>query len=169
MNKLPLVAAAALALCSAPTAQVAPAPQAFTLEQVLDYPFADNLVAAPKGQGVAWTFNERGLRNIYAAEGPAFEARRLTPYQNDDGQELTNLAFSADAGVVDRHERRRTEAGRGGRHAGHLARGRSSGVRPRSPDLYRPGRWLEAGGAGVLRARHQRISGGVARRPVARV
>jgi len=100
MNKLPLVAAAALALCSAPTAQVAPAPQAFTLEQVLDYPFADNLVAAPKGQGVAWTFNERGLRNIYAAEGPAFEARRLTPYQNDDGQELTNLAFSADGRTV---------------------------------------------------------------------
>src|SRR6185503_12455460 len=100
MNKLPLVAAAALALCSAPTAQVAPAPQAFTLEQVLDYPFADNLVAAPKGQRVAWTFNERGLRNIYAAEAPAFEARRLTPYQNDDGQELTHLAFSADGRTV---------------------------------------------------------------------
>ena len=54
---------------------------AFTLEQVLDYPFPDNLVASPIGSTIAWTFNERGVRNIYVAEAPGFRPRRLTPYQ----------------------------------------------------------------------------------------
>ena len=44
----------------------------FTLEQILSYPFPDNLVASPKGSTIAWTFNERGARNIYIAEGPDF-------------------------------------------------------------------------------------------------
>jgi hypothetical protein len=52
---------------------------AFTLEQVLDYPFPDNLVAAPTGATIAWTFNERGYRNIYVADGPDFQPRKVTP------------------------------------------------------------------------------------------
>src|SRR5215212_7330277 len=100
MRKLLAVAAVAIALGASGTAQVrAPLP-AFTLEQVLNYPFADNLVASRTGSAIAWTFNERGSRNIYVAEGPAFEARRLTPYVNDDGQELTNLSFSADGRTI---------------------------------------------------------------------
>jgi dipeptidyl aminopeptidase/acylaminoacyl peptidase len=73
---------------------------AFSLEQVLSFPFPDNLVAAPAGSAIAWTFNERGARNIYVAEGPAFAARRLTPYQDDDGQELTNLSFAPDGRTI---------------------------------------------------------------------
>ncbi|HEY7292366.1 MAG TPA: prolyl oligopeptidase family serine peptidase [Vicinamibacterales bacterium] len=69
----------------------------FTIDQILDYPFPDHLVAARSGSLVAWTFAERGVRNIYVAEGPDFKARRVTPYQADDGQELTFLAFSNDA------------------------------------------------------------------------
>src|SRR4030095_13870551 len=72
----------------------------FTLEQVLDYPFPDNLVAAPKHNVIAWTLNERGARNIYTAEAPDFTARRLTPYSNDDGQELTNLSVSSDGRTI---------------------------------------------------------------------
>ena len=74
----------------------APAPP-FTLDQVLAFPFPDNLVAAPKGALVAWTFNERGARNIYVAQGPDFAARRITPYVGDEGQEITSLRFSPDA------------------------------------------------------------------------
>ncbi|MFI5179009.1 MAG: prolyl oligopeptidase family serine peptidase, partial [Vicinamibacterales bacterium] len=73
---------------------------AFSLEQALSFPFPDNLVAAPAGSTIAWTFNERGARNVYVAEGPAFAARRLTPYQDDDGQELTSLSFSPDGRTV---------------------------------------------------------------------
>jgi dipeptidyl aminopeptidase/acylaminoacyl peptidase len=78
------------------TAQSPATAGAFTLEQVLSYPFPDNLVASPKGSRIAWTFNERGVRNVFVGEGPEFEGRRLTPYQHDDGQELTNLSFAPD-------------------------------------------------------------------------
>jgi dipeptidyl aminopeptidase/acylaminoacyl peptidase len=72
----------------------------FTLEQVLDYPFPDNLVSAAKGTTIAWTFNERGARNIYTAEAPEFVPRRLTAYLDDDGQELTNLALTPDGRTI---------------------------------------------------------------------
>jgi hypothetical protein len=72
----------------------------FTLEQVLDYPFPDNLVSAANSAAIAWTFNERGARNIYVAEAPEFLPRRITPYQDDDGQELTNLALAPDGRTI---------------------------------------------------------------------
>jgi hypothetical protein len=68
----------------------------FTLEQILSYPFPDNLVASPKGSTIAWTFNERSARNIYIAEGPDFHERRLTNDPHDEGQEVTHLSFAAD-------------------------------------------------------------------------
>src|SRR5215467_2361722 len=80
-------------------AQPAAAP-AFTLDQVLSFPFPDSLVASPTGSRIAWTFNERGARNIYIADGPAFQPRRLTPYTVDDGQELTNLSFARDGRTI---------------------------------------------------------------------
>jgi dipeptidyl aminopeptidase/acylaminoacyl peptidase len=71
-----------------------------TPDQILSYPFPDELIASPAGSTVAWTFNERGVRNIYAADAPDFRARRITPYKDDDGQELTNLAFSDDGKTI---------------------------------------------------------------------
>jgi dipeptidyl aminopeptidase/acylaminoacyl peptidase len=79
---------------SAQTATLAAA--TFTVEQVLDYPFPSNLVASPTGAAIAWTFAERGARNLYVAEGPAFAARRVTPYLDDDGQEITSVSFTRD-------------------------------------------------------------------------
>jgi len=72
----------------------------FTLDQVMRYPFPENLVAAPSGGRAAWTFNEHGARNIYVADAPEFTPRRVTPYDQDDGQELTNLAFSEDGRTI---------------------------------------------------------------------
>jgi dipeptidyl aminopeptidase/acylaminoacyl peptidase len=43
---------------------------------------------------------EQGRRNIYVAEAPHFKARRLTAYQEEDGQELSGLQFSADANTI---------------------------------------------------------------------
>src|SRR6185295_6130940 len=34
--------------------------------------------------------------NIYVADGPSFQPRRITSYTVDDGQELTNLSFARD-------------------------------------------------------------------------
>ncbi|MGE0361758.1 MAG: prolyl oligopeptidase family serine peptidase [Vicinamibacterales bacterium] len=72
----------------------------FTVEQILGAPFPSELVAAPSGARVAWVFDDRGVRNIWVAEGPAFAGRRLTAYQQDDGQEITGLAFAPDGATL---------------------------------------------------------------------
>lgn len=74
--------------------------RSFTVEQILGFPSPENLVASPAGAAIAWTFNERGFRNIYVAEAPRFEPRRITAYTQDDGQELTQLSFSRDGKTV---------------------------------------------------------------------
>lgn len=68
----------------------------FTMEQLKSYPFPNELTASATGSQVAWAFNERGLRNIWVAEGPRFQPRQLTRYTQDDGQELSRLALSRD-------------------------------------------------------------------------
>jgi hypothetical protein len=70
----------------------------FTLEQVLIAPFATGLVAAPNGEKVAWIQQAEGVRNIWIAEGPAYEGRQLTPYDEDDGQDIApgSLGFTRD-------------------------------------------------------------------------
>ncbi len=72
----------------------------FTVEDILSVPQPDNLVASPAGSTIAWTFNERGVRNIYLADAPAFKARPITSTTQDDGQELTNLSFSKDGQTI---------------------------------------------------------------------
>ena len=74
--------------------------QSFTMEQIKSYPFPNELTTADTGSRIAWAFNERGLRNIWVAEGPDFKARRLTNYKMDDGQELTSLSISDDGKYV---------------------------------------------------------------------
>ncbi len=68
----------------------------FTLEQILSAPFAENLTVAKKVDRVAWTLDQEGKRNVWVAEGPTFQARRLTSYLTDDGQEIGQLSFSED-------------------------------------------------------------------------
>ena len=94
MKKVLMAIVAATAMASAQS------PASFTLEQILSYPFPDNLVASPVGSTIAWTFNERGVRNVYAADGPEFRARKVTSYTADDGQELTGLSFSPDGRTI---------------------------------------------------------------------
>jgi dipeptidyl aminopeptidase/acylaminoacyl peptidase len=72
----------------------------FSIEAVLSAPFPSDLIAAPRGDRVAWVFNAQGRRNIWVADGPDFTARPVTSYTEDDGQELSQLAFSPDASVI---------------------------------------------------------------------
>jgi len=98
MRRLTIALALGFSAVTFALAQTSPAP--FTVEHVLSLPTPDNLIASPVGSTVAWTFNERGVRNIYIAEGPTFAARRLTDNRTDDGQELTNLSFSGDGKTI---------------------------------------------------------------------
>lgn len=72
----------------------------FTLEQVMSSPFPSDLIASPQGDKVAWVFDAEGKRNIWVAEAPAFRGRQLTRYDKDDGQEITEPAFSTDGNWI---------------------------------------------------------------------
>ena len=60
----------------------------FSIEDVLNAPFASSLSASPQGDAVVWLLNEQGRRNIWAANGPAWAGHRLTQFDSDDGQEI---------------------------------------------------------------------------------
>ena len=74
----------------------APASAEFKLEQILDYPFRDDLVAAEHSDRIAWMRELNGVRNVWIADGPGFAPRQVTSYADDDGQEITQLRFSPD-------------------------------------------------------------------------
>jgi dipeptidyl aminopeptidase/acylaminoacyl peptidase len=107
-----VLTALALVTLTAPAA----AQGGFTVEQVRSYPFPASLTAAATGTRIAWSLNERGLRNVYVAEGPDFAPRRLTAYEADDGQELSSLTLSRDGRWV--------VFVRGGDHGGNWDDGR---------------------------------------------
>ncbi|MGE0772049.1 MAG: prolyl oligopeptidase family serine peptidase [Cyclobacteriaceae bacterium] len=74
--------------------------QNFSFEDIKGYPFPNELTAAATGSRIAWAVNEQGKRNIYVAEGPGFAMRKLTNYNQDDGQEISSLQISADGNWV---------------------------------------------------------------------
>ena len=70
--------------------------QTFTMEQVGKFSFPSELTASSSGEKIAWAMNEQGKRNIYLAEGPDFLPIKLTQFNEDDGQEISSLKFTAD-------------------------------------------------------------------------
>lgn len=86
-----LVLLVLLAAARAPAAE-----NSFTLPEVMSYPFPAELVAAEDSPALAWVLNERGVRNIWVATAPEFQPRRVTSYETDSGQQLTQLTFSPD-------------------------------------------------------------------------
>ncbi|MDX6529117.1 MAG: hypothetical protein QOH41_1407 [Blastocatellia bacterium] len=74
--------------------------QTFSLEQVMSSPFPSELTVSKRGDRIAWAFDAEGKRNVWVAEAPAFNARQLTHYNNDDGQELADLVFSPNGNAV---------------------------------------------------------------------
>lgn len=94
-----ILAGAALALASSggiAARQAAP----FTIDQLLAAPFTSELTASRTGAKVAWVFDDRGVRNLWMADGPDFARRRVTSYLVDDGQEITNLSFTDDGATL---------------------------------------------------------------------
>ena len=71
-----------------------------TLDQVLSYTYDSGLVASEKGDRFAWVENLRGVRNIWSAAAADSQPHQLTHYTADDGQELTQLTFSADGSLL---------------------------------------------------------------------
>ncbi|MGH9349486.1 MAG: TolB family protein, partial [Vicinamibacterales bacterium] len=87
--------ALALALWASAHAMAHAQAASFSLPQVLGFTHPVSLVRSPQGQRIGWVMVLRGERSLWVADGPEFQPRRLVAY-GDDGQELTNLAFSGD-------------------------------------------------------------------------
>lgn len=83
------------------SATAQPAVGGFTLQQVMSAPFDSDLIAAPEKNRLAWLSNAEGRRNIWvaapAANGGGYVSRQVTSYDTDDGQEMADLQWSADA------------------------------------------------------------------------
>jgi dipeptidyl aminopeptidase/acylaminoacyl peptidase len=71
-----------------------------TVAQVTTFPFPEELVTARTGQRMAWVLEDHGVRNVWGAEGPGWQPRQLTSFTEDDGQALTQLAFTTDGGAL---------------------------------------------------------------------
>jgi dipeptidyl aminopeptidase/acylaminoacyl peptidase len=67
-----------------------------TVRQIDGAPFAATIVAAKAADAVAFVLNARGVRNIWVNDSTASASRMVTAFTDDDGQDLTSLAFSAD-------------------------------------------------------------------------
>ena len=94
MKKLVLVRLwlVAIALALVPSAAIA---ERDPLAEALALPVAGGLAGARDAPRFAWIVNEAGVRNIWVATRGT-PARRLTEFAEDDGQELSDLAFSND-------------------------------------------------------------------------
>ena len=92
------LAAAACLLCFA--LLVPGAHASFTLEQVMGSPFPTGLTAAAHSGRIAWVFDGRGVRNLWVAEAPNFEARQITHYTADDGMPIASVRLTPDGRTV---------------------------------------------------------------------
>ena len=71
----------------------------FTIEQALSAPFSEDLRPATVKGRLAWVANIDGRRNVWVAEPKAggYEARQITQYSEDDGQEMSAPEWSGNA------------------------------------------------------------------------
>src|SRR5258708_24736290 len=87
---------AALSAGLAASAHAAPTGTPLTLKEALSYSFVTGIVSAEHADRIAWARDVQGVRNVWMAQGPAFQPRPVTSSTADDGQELTWLTFSPD-------------------------------------------------------------------------
>jgi dipeptidyl aminopeptidase/acylaminoacyl peptidase len=74
--------------------------QGVSIDALMAAPFPTELTAAPTGARFAWVQSVEGVRNVWIAQAPDFKGRRITSYTIDDGQDLTELAFTGDGKFV---------------------------------------------------------------------
>jgi dipeptidyl aminopeptidase/acylaminoacyl peptidase len=98
MSGCPAVARASATLLAVGALATLPAAARaqITVEDALAFSFASGLVGSETGDRIAWVENDRGARNVWVAEGPAWEGRAVTAYPDDDGQEIGSVSFMPD-------------------------------------------------------------------------
>src|SRR4026207_787136 len=71
-----------------------------TIENYLSAPFPTELTSSIDGKAIAWVFNDKGSRNVYVAEAPAFNAKKITSYSGDEGIGINSLEFTPDGNQI---------------------------------------------------------------------
>jgi dipeptidyl aminopeptidase/acylaminoacyl peptidase len=71
-----------------------------TIPDYLGAPFPTGLTASKDGKTIAWIFNEKGSRNLYAAKAPEFIPKRLTEFTGDDGMDISAPVFTSDGSII---------------------------------------------------------------------
>jgi dipeptidyl-peptidase 4 len=71
-----------------------------TIAAFMSPPSPLELVAARRADRIAWVTYEKGMRNVYAAAGPTFQATRLTSFLEDDGIEVSDVHLSDDGRIA---------------------------------------------------------------------
>ena len=72
----------------------------FSIEQVLSAPFANDLVASPHRDAVAWMQYAQGVRNVWVARAPGYQGVPWTKFTADDGQEIDDIAWKPDGSAL---------------------------------------------------------------------
>lgn len=70
-----------------------------TLEHFMSHPIESGLAVSPDGKTLAWIINDHGKRNIVVKVGPELP-RLLTDFQQDDGQEISHIAFTPNGSKI---------------------------------------------------------------------
>ena len=69
-----------------------------SLDQLMSAPFPTSPTASRTGGHFAWVQNAAGIRNVYLAAAPDYQA--ITAYSKDDGQDLSELVFTPEGDSV---------------------------------------------------------------------
>ena len=67
-----------------------------TIENLLSVPFPTNLISSQDGEHIAWVFNDKGVRNLFAADAKDLKVRMLTDNKNDNGIDINGVRFTPD-------------------------------------------------------------------------
>lgn len=73
--------------------------QTSSLERFLSHPIASNLAVSQDKMQYAWVLNDHGKRNIYHRDAQG-QVKKITAYNSDDGQVLSNLTFTNDGSLL---------------------------------------------------------------------
>lgn len=70
--------------------------QRFTLESIFNTPFIYGVTASSKTADIVFTSVDKGARNVFLAKYPYYQTKKLTNFNQDEGQEITSLSITAD-------------------------------------------------------------------------
>ncbi|MEM8928794.1 MAG: prolyl oligopeptidase family serine peptidase [Bacteroidota bacterium] len=74
--------------------------QEVSLRTLLSYSFPTELTASKDQGAIAWVENKEGVRNIHYALAPEYAPVKLTNYNEDDGQAISDLQFTEGLGAI---------------------------------------------------------------------